>query len=132
FVRGTFWRNFLVKYPESNRLHKQALRLSRALERSGLPEDVKARARDHVWQAQCNCAYWHGVFGGLYLPHLRFGLYQQLIAAQRLLDAEWRARESVRWEETDWNYDGRVEHLLHTPAQLLAFTAGGAIDQFWL
>ncbi len=132
FVRGTFWRNFLVKYPESNRMHKQALRLSQAIARSGLPEEVKGRARNHVWQAQCNCGYWHGVFGGLYLPHLRFGLYQQLIAAQRLLDAELLAGRPLVWEATDWNYDGRVEHLLHTPAQLLAFTAGGAIDQLWL
>lgn len=132
FVRGTFWRNFLVKYPESNRMHKQALRLSQAVGRSGLPDTVKARARDHVWQAQCNCGYWHGVFGGLYLPHLRFGLYRQLIAAQRLLDEELLAGAPLVWEETDWNYDGRVEHLLHTRAQLLAFTAGGAIDQLWL
>ncbi len=131
FVRGTFWRNFLVKYPESNRMHKQALRLSRELERSGLPDDATTRARDHVWQAQCNCAYWHGVFGGLYLPHLRFGLYHHLIAAQRILDTRLLAREPAVWEATDWNYDGHVEYFLHTPTQLLAFTAGGAIDQFW-
>ena len=44
------------------------------------------KALDHIWQAQCNCAYWHGVFGGLYLPHLRFGLYRNLIQAQAKLD----------------------------------------------
>lgn len=132
FVRGTFWRNFLVKYPESNRLHKQALRLSRAIDQAGLPPALAARARDHVWQGQCNCGYWHGVFGGLYLPHLRFGLYRQLIAAQRILDAKLLARKTAVWEETDWNFDGRVEHLLHTPTLMLGFTAEGAIDQFWL
>lgn len=132
FVRGTFWRNFLVKYPESNRLHKQALRLSRALDTAKLPREAEASARDHVWQAQCNCAYWHGVFGGLYLPHLRFGLYRHLIAAQVLLDARMLSRKPVAWETTDWNYDGSDEHLLHLRHALLAFTSNGAVDQLWL
>jgi len=132
FVRGTFWRNFLVKYPESNRMHKQALRLSAAIDKAKLPASAAAAARDHVWQGQCNCGYWHGVFGGLYLPHLRFGLYTHLIAAQKLLDEKLLARKAAVWEPCDWNYDGRAEHLLHTRALLLAFTAEGAIDQFWL
>jgi alpha-amylase len=142
FVRGTFWRNFLAKYPESNRMHKQALRLSRAIDRleadSKIQTDSARAARDHhaarearghVWQAQCNCAYWHGVFGGLYLPHLRFALYRHLIAAQSLLGA---AGATPEWETTDWNFDGRDEHLLDMRDVFAAFTAGGAVDQFWL
>jgi alpha-amylase len=132
FVRGTFWRNFLVKYPESNRMHKQALRLSRALDKIRLPATISREARNHIWQAQCNCGYWHGVFGGLYLPHLRFALYRHLIAAQKLLDAKVLARKSAAWEKTDWNFDGRTEHLLNTRALQLSFTAGGAVDQLWL
>jgi 4-alpha-glucanotransferase len=132
FVRGTFWRNFLVKYPESNRMHKQALRLSAAIDKAKLPAAAAATARDHVWQGQCNCGYWHGVFGGLYLPHLRFGLYTHLIAAQRILDEKLLARKNAVWEPCDWNYDGRTEHLLHTRELLLGFTADGAIDQFWM
>jgi alpha-amylase len=132
FVRGTFWRNFLVKYPESNRMHKQALRLSTALDKAKLPVAATQTARDHVWQGQCNCGYWHGVFGGLYLPHLRFGLYTHLIAAQVILDQKLLARKSAVWEPLDWNYDGQTEHLLHTRSVLLAFTSGGALDQFWL
>jgi len=27
--------------------------------------------RERLWQGQANDAYWHGVFGGCYLPHLR-------------------------------------------------------------
>jgi hypothetical protein len=132
FVRGTFWRNFLVKYPESNRIHKQALRLSRALDGAKLPAAAGREARNHVWQAQCNCGYWHGVFGGLYLPHLRFALYRQLIAAQKLLDAKVLGRKPASWEKTDWNFDGRAEHLLNTRGFLIAFTADGAVDQLWL
>ncbi len=132
FVRGTFWRNFLVKYPESNRMHKQALRLSRAVESARLSPASKRAARDHVWQGQCNCGYWHGVFGGLYLPHLRFALYRNLIAAQAILDGKALARKAFAWERLDWNFDGRSEGLLRTRAQLISFTSGGAIDQFWL
>ena len=29
FLRGTFWRNFFNKYPESNQMHKQGIRLAR-------------------------------------------------------------------------------------------------------
>lgn len=132
FVHGGFWRNFLVKYPESNRLHKQALRLSREVEGAGLPPAAARRARDHVWQGQCNCAYWHGVFGGLYLPHLRFALYRHLIAAQSILDGKALARRSHAWHTSDWNFDGRPGHLLKTRALLLSFTAAGSVDQLWL
>jgi alpha-amylase len=40
-----------------------------------------------LWRAQCNCPYWHGVFGGLYLPHLRAALYRELIAVEAYLAA---------------------------------------------
>ena len=134
FLRGTFWRNFLTKYPESNRIHKQGLRLSKVLDkhRSHLDSSLLKTAQDHLWQSQCNCAYWHGVFGGLYLPHLRFALYRELIAAQKQLDALCLNGESHSWESSDWNFDGRAEHLLNTEKFFFAFTADGAVDQFWL
>ena len=37
-------------------------------------------------RAQCNDAYWHGVFGGIYAPHLRTELWRELIVAETLLD----------------------------------------------
>src|SRR2546422_9178916 len=67
FVRGGHWHHFLVKYPESNRMHKTMLALSTLSRRRGDPPE----ARRAIGRAQCNDAYWHGVFGGLYLPHLR-------------------------------------------------------------
>lgn len=134
FLRGTFWRNFFNKYPESNRIHKQAVRLAQAHGklRDGLPPGNAEKARDHIWQAQCNCAYWHGVFGGLYLPHLRFALYRNLIRAQSLLDAGTPAAEAPAYEVGDWNCDGRAEHTLNSPEAYLSLTADGEIDQFWL
>src|SRR5438876_357211 len=66
FLRGGHWRNFLVKYPEANRMHKKMLALSALCRERGDPP----AARRAIGRAQCNDAYWHGVFGGLYLPHL--------------------------------------------------------------
>lgn len=135
FMRGTFWRNFFNKYPESNRIHKQAIRLAQAQERAraALPAETAERALDHVWQAQCNCAYWHGVFGGLYLPHLRFALYRNLIQAQSLLDAAaLTGKDAIAYETGDWNCDGKPEHTLNSAHAYLSLSADGEIDQFWL
>ena len=45
------------------------------------------QARTELYRGQCNCGYWHGAFGGAYLPHLRNAVYEHLIAADNLLDA---------------------------------------------
>src|SRR5690349_22927185 len=80
-VRGAHWRNFLVKYSESNRMHKKMLALSRLTRERGDPVEVR---RD-LGRAQCNDAYWHGVFGGLYLPHLRDAIWRHLALAEGAL-----------------------------------------------
>lgn len=95
FINGGNWRNFLAKYSESNHMHKRMMMASRkvhavlaALEEQGVKKNAEAaRMLDHLYQSQCNDAYWHGVFGGLYLPHLRTGLYEQLIQAEQLADS---------------------------------------------
>jgi len=97
FIKGGIWRNFLAKYPESNHLQKRMLMVSRkvhkALDFPGsnakLDRDA-AHMIDHLYQSQCNDAYWHGVFGGLYLPHLRSALYEHLIQAEYLADKALR------------------------------------------
>jgi hypothetical protein len=135
FLRGTFWRNFFNKYAESNQIHKQAIRLAQAWEKhkSKLDEKAQEKALDHIWQAQCNCAYWHGVFGGLYLPHLRFALYRNLIQAQATLDAAMlKGKDGTVHEVLDWNCDGKPEHTLNSPEVYLSLSSNGEIDQFWL
>ncbi len=135
FLRGTFWRNFFNKYSESNQIHKQGVRLARVYERlqGTLPAKVKDEALNHILQSECNCAYWHGVFGGLYLPHLRFALYRQLIRAQRLLDVGlFASKEEPLWEITDWNCDGKPEYTLNSHEVYLSISHNGEIDQFWL
>ena len=86
FLQGGTWRNFLAKYPEANWLHKRMLMVSREVKkrRHTKSDDSQKKAERLLYQAQCNDAYWHGVFGGLYLPHLRTKVYENLILAERI------------------------------------------------
>lgn len=102
---GGFFRSFLTRYEEANRLHKRMLEVSARTRATpdrpgvappspagpqaagaGLPAAAPTlAARDALLRAQCNDAYWHGIFGGLYLPHLRQTAYSNLIEAEDLL-----------------------------------------------
>src|SRR5881296_672926 len=122
FLRGGHWRNFLVKYPEANRMHKKMLALSALCRARGDPP----AARRAIGRAQCNDAYWHGVFGGLYLPHLRTAIWRQLAIAERVL----RQDERLACEEIDLDYDGFNELWVHS-AQFSAVISpqrGGAVE----
>ena len=92
FVKGGFWRNFFSRYPESNWMHKRMLfgrRVVTSARGRAITEELRTAALNEIWKAQCNCAYWHGVFGGLYLPHLREAIYRHVIRAENmLLEAE--------------------------------------------
>ncbi|PYU27881.1 MAG: hypothetical protein DMG32_04550 [Acidobacteria bacterium] len=116
FLRGGPWRAFFTKYPESNLLHKKMLRVSerhRGLTSKRMSEERSAKreqAQKHLLRAQCNDAYWHGVFGGIYAPHLRTELWRELIRAETLLDELGRSRaDAVHIEQTDFDGDGREE-----------------------
>jgi alpha-amylase len=91
------------------------------LEKSGRadPELLDA-ARADLYRGQCNCPYWHGAFGGLYLPHLRNAIYRHLIQADNLLDrAEGRTGPWVDAQVGDFNLDARQEVRLEND-QLVA------------
>ncbi|MGB0126064.1 MAG: alpha-amylase/4-alpha-glucanotransferase domain-containing protein [Rhodocyclaceae bacterium] len=109
FVRGGIWRNFFSRYPESNWMHKRMLQLSRRL------EDVPVRHRQaplyqSLYCAQANDAYWHGLFGGLYLPHLRRAIWNNLLELEESLDAITPRPPLTR---ADIDCDGREELFLH-------------------
>ena len=113
FVRGGFWRNFKVKYEESDEMYCRMMsisgRLNDAVE-SGTTGGLIDQARLELYRAQCNCGYWHGAFGGIYLPHLRNAVYQHLIAADNLLDqATGRGDTWIEAVANDFNFDGRPE-----------------------
>jgi 4-alpha-glucanotransferase len=113
FVRGGFWRNFRVKYPEAGEMYSRMMMVSRRLQStldSGIAPELVEQARTHLYRSQCNCGYWHGAFGGVYLPHLRNAVYHELIQADNLLDrATGRPDTWVELSSDDYNFDGRQE-----------------------
>ena len=147
FVKGGFWRNFLVKYPEINTMHKKMLWVSdkvhawkRDTEGVTTSEEIPVclprsleKALDHLWAAQCNCPYWHGVFGGFYLFHIRSANYRHLIEAENLADA---ARHGpgpwVEWQAIDFDRDAADELLLSSDALNLYFdlAEGGSLFEW--
>jgi len=124
FFKGGFFRNFFVKYPESNRMHKKMWHVADKVHRSGNKE-----ALDELWKGQCNDAYWHGVFGGLYLPHLRTAIYEKLIKAEALADENLPEELRHSLETTDFDKDGLNEVLLSNSLTnfYLSPARGGAI-----
>jgi alpha-amylase len=110
FIRGGFWRNFRVKYSEADEMYCRMLEVSRRLEQSRRGSADPAlipQAEDHLYRSQCNCPYWHGAFGGIYLPHLRNATYRELIAADSLLE-QADGREGPWVEITTEDFDKDV------------------------
>jgi 4-alpha-glucanotransferase len=123
FVRGGFWRNFRVKYAESNDMYCRMFEVSRRLQQmdpdevcssdqSGDPVKAEALdvARQELYRGQCNCSYWHGAFGGLYLPHLRNAVYAHLINADTAIEeASGKIGPWIEAGAGDFNLDARQE-----------------------
>jgi len=117
FLRGGFWRGFFSKYTEANLLHKKMLHVSQKVHRMGVSSrrglPVRGALEDatqHVLRAQCNDAYWHGIFGGVYAPHLRTFLWRELIRAERLADAADHGRATyTELMRIDFDADGQEE-----------------------
>lgn len=121
FMRGGFWRNFKVKYPETDEMYSRMLMVSNRLQQAieaGHDAELVEAARRELYRGQCNCSYWHGAFGGIYLPHLRNAVYNHLIAADNLLNRATPGGEASRgepWIEAahgDFNCDARQEICL--------------------
>jgi hypothetical protein len=121
FLRGGPWRGFFRKYPEANLLNKKMFRVSARIaavpaRRGGSKAAGElAQARDLLLRAQCNDAYWHGIFGGLYAPHLRTELWRNLIRAEAIADAQTPGALVARAELLDYDADGKSELLFTAP-----------------
>ncbi len=127
FVRGGFFKNFFHKYPRINDMHKKMMYLS---DKIGSEADAKKDKSifEYLWKAQCNCAYWHGVFGGFYLGHLRDAVYQNLIQAEALLHR--KGKQDFFVEKKDVNLDGAEELMVRTRAlHLVCSSLSGSITE---
>jgi 4-alpha-glucanotransferase len=137
FLRGGPWRAFFRKYAESNLLNKKMLRASSrvavapARRANSAAAAELLEARDCLLRAQCNDAYWHGVFGGLYAPHLRTDLWRNLIRAEALADRNTPGATMARVESLDYDADGASELLFTSPeSQILLKPNDGATVAF--
>jgi len=109
FLRGGIWKNFFSRYPESNWMHKRMLGLSQRLD--DLPAAQRTQAMlDQLYIAQANDAYWHGLFGGLYMPHLRRAVYGAIVKLEAMLD---KVSPRDRFIRMDADSDGMDEIFLH-------------------
>ncbi len=138
FLRGGSWRGFLTKYPESNLMQKKAMLVSRKLRdleakahAEGASLDGLQTAKTQLLCGQCNDAYWHGVFGGLYAPHLRTTVWRSLIRAEAFADAASHKRQKfAELRRFDLDSDGREELYLTTEraAVLISPHDGGTVQ----
>ena len=143
FMHTGLWRNFLVKYPEINRMHKKMLRVHRKVYQAQAANGDDC-GLEELWKAQCNCPYWHGVFGGIYLADIRATTYSHLIRAENKADTiihqhrSWLGRVFrsdrpwLEWEKTDFDGDGAEELLIDGSASsvYLSPEEGGSIFEW--
>jgi len=143
FLRGGFWRNFQVRYREINDLHKQMLRASAKV--AAMPDgQEKDSALDHLYRGQSNDCYWHGLFGGIYIVHMRLATAAHLIAAEDLADEARLREEPLEMRRavgappadgsalTDTDMDGVPEAFLASAGQVVVVDlAEGAALGTW-
>lgn len=149
-LRGGIWRSFFVKYPESNHIQKRMFQISKKVHKAidkfkvqhsklkvqKLRETHDSRLTTHdllheLWRGQCNDAYWHGIFGGLYLPHLRSSLYRHLLRAE--CTAEGMLHEKLTVEQSDFDCDGFEDITISTGDIIFTITEqGGSMTELSL
>ncbi len=111
YLYSGFWRNFMVKYPEVNRMHKKMLLVHNKVHRARSVDEAEC-GLDYLWRAQCNCSYWHGVFGGIYLTDIRAFTYSNLIKAENCADELLLKKDKgCNLYMADYDGDGKQEVL---------------------
>lgn len=106
-IKGTTWKNFFLKYHESNYIHKRMLELS------------KKSKSDALFRLQSNDVYWHGIFGGLYLANLRDNAYRYICECED---------EHDRVEIKDIDLDGTDEVKVVKNGLLYVFKEGNLVE----
>ncbi len=123
YFRAGSWEGFRARYGEAHLMAKKGIWLRNRMP-AGIEDDD--RFNDFLWRAQCNTAYWHGTSGGIYLPHLRAAIWENLLSAQRLLD---EGEKELQIELSDFNADGVKEVVLHnsTISAVISPADGGSL-----
>jgi len=112
FLQGGTFKNFLANYPEADWMRSKMKWVSDRVARVKNPTQ-RRKAQRELWQGQCNCPYWHGVFGGLYLHHLRRSTYEHLLRAEEVCRLGTR-QKSPDFTLVDLNLDGGKEAVIES------------------
>ena len=95
------------------RMKEVSARVELARSRFPSEADKLRQATRALYRGQCNCSYWHGAFGGLYLSHLRQAVYKNLIEADSIIASLEKpvggAKSWVDLETFDFNFDLQPE-----------------------
>ena len=121
FIKGGIWKNFFIKYVESNYLHKRMLYFSKR-------QDMLLKSTlESLYKLQTNDVFWHGVFGGLYLPNLRDNAYTYLLELEKS-----RASKKIETIVEDIDMDGFDELKVTTNNVSVVFSgkSGGQMVEF--
>lgn len=130
FMRGGFWRNFMARYPEINTQHKKMLRVHDLVYAAGTTSESGCV---DLWKAQANDTYWHGLFGGIYMAHVRSAIYHHLIKAENA--AAHLLQQQTTWQHyefTDFDRDTQDELIIESDQQNLYIDCqrGGSIFEW--
>ncbi|MFH1837211.1 MAG: alpha-amylase/4-alpha-glucanotransferase domain-containing protein [Candidatus Omnitrophota bacterium] len=131
------FNNFFTKYPEADRMHKRMMSVSRMLKEKirnnsdEKEEEGLKKAEIELYKAQSGCAYWHGIFGGVYLPHLRSGVYHHLIKAKGEIEGKdavsSKRIKAIEYEMGDGDSETVIENAVFDI--YLASSDGGGISE---
>ncbi len=133
FVRGSLWDMFLARYPEADQLHKHVVWTSRRARALPPAASGRAEAITAVLRAECNCAYWHGLFGGIYFPHLRHGAFSSVLEADATLGRDAAGRVIVEAADLDGDLEREVViRSASTQAFFRPSDGGTLVELDWL
>lgn len=122
------WMNFLKKYPETNHMVSRMRYVSEKV--NGIKDMSALR---ELYKGQCNCAYWHGVFGGLYLYHLRQAIYEHLINAEKIVDeiSHKSKKDWIEIKELDFYQYGKKAFIIKNKEVFLCIDpeSGGIVRE---
>jgi alpha-amylase len=104
-------------------MHKKMLYLSENIhKKTSYKKDKKILC--HLWKSQCNCGYWHGLFGGFYFGNIRAAIYENLIKAEKELDKKYEKNVLIV-QKTDFNFDGSPEIIVKNKHIISSFSDKG-------
>ncbi|MFH0976817.1 MAG: alpha-amylase/4-alpha-glucanotransferase domain-containing protein [Spirochaetota bacterium] len=132
YLKGGVWNNFLNKYPESNAINKRTILLSKEISACEEKTGLKFKnEKTELYKSECNCAYWHGLFGGIYLNHLRHALYEHILKAENMFMKKCKKEDISIVEDDFWN-EGHNQILIRNKNQSVIILpySGGAVSEF--